>query len=72
VLLLFRAAKHEGDTMAPSHEAGEGSPESASVPALVEENERTDHGIPVPEGLTIIGKVVHWEGCPNLVKRLRS
>lgn len=51
--------------MAQSQKSAEESKGSASVPVLVEENERTDHGIPVPDRLTIIGKVVHWEGCPN-------
>lgn len=52
--------------MAPSRQSDEAPPAaSASVPVLVEEREHSDHGLPVPQGLTIIGKVVHWEGCPN-------
>jgi hypothetical protein len=36
-----------------------------TVPVLVEEAENTDHGLPVPHGLKVIGKVVYWKEGPN-------
>ena len=36
-----------------------------AAPALIEEAENVDHGIPVPLGLKVIGKVVYWKDGPN-------
>ena len=51
--------------MAKDSQATQPAPESASVPMLVEEKSADAGGIPVPAGMTIIGKVVHWEGTPT-------
>lgn len=36
-----------------------------AAPALIEEAENVDHGIPVPLGLKVVGKVVYWKDGPN-------
>jgi DNA helicase HerA-like ATPase len=36
-----------------------------TAPVLIEEAEHIDHGIPVPHGLKVIGKVVYWKDGPN-------
>lgn len=47
-----------------SHTA-QAAPEAASMPMLVEERAADVSGIPVPPGLPIIGKVVHWKETPT-------
>lgn len=42
--------------------------DSASVPMLVEEKTADAGGIPVPTGLSVIGKVVHWQGSPTFTE----
>lgn len=39
--------------------------EDPPFPVLVEEQEATDPGLPVPPGLIVIGKVVYWKDGPN-------
>ena len=51
--------------MAKDSQAAKVAPDAPSVPMLVEEKSADVGGIPVPVGMPVIGKVVHWEGTPT-------
>lgn len=40
----------------------------ASAPVLVEDKASDAGGIPVPKGMPVIGKIVHWEGTPSFTE----
>jgi DNA helicase HerA-like ATPase len=51
--------------MATDSQSAKVAPDASSVPMLVEEKSADVGGIPIPVGMPVIGKVVHWEGTPT-------
>jgi uncharacterized protein len=51
--------------MPTDSQATTSSPDSTDAPMLIQEKDAAMGGRPVPTGLPIIGKVVHWEGTPT-------